>query len=95
VCPYILQGVEYPSSSTLRSFIQSQIFPSSLTRGIQVGPLSQTNSALTCSWALSGIVICRSMVDTSVVPNGEIIRILPSVTNLDVMILRNQCHEPI
>jgi uncharacterized ParB-like nuclease family protein len=35
------------------------------------------------------------MVHTPVVPDGEIIRILPSMANLDVMIFRNQRREPI
>jgi hypothetical protein len=35
------------------------------------------------------------MIDTPVIPNRQIIRILPSVTDLQVMVLNNELHKPV
>lgn len=40
------------------------------------------------------IIRRRSVVNTPVVPNRYIIRILPAMSNLQVVIFHNQLHEP-
>lgn len=35
------------------------------------------------------------MVNTSVVPNSKVIRILPTMTNLKIVVLNNQLHKPV
>ena len=34
------------------------------------------------------------MIDTPVIPNCHVIRILPAMSNLQIMIIHNQLHEP-
>ena len=41
------------------------------------------------------IIRRRSMVNTPVIPNRYVIRILPAMSDLQIMILHDQPHEPL
>lgn len=65
---------------------------------IKVRLLPQTDSPrpLPLAQTLFTDIVWRSrVIDAAIVPDGEIIDIVPSVTDLQVVILDNQADEPI
>jgi hypothetical protein len=77
-------------------------FPSPLTKIFTTRPavrvkirlLAQTHSSLTSPRALTLVVERRSVVHASVVPDGQIILVLPSLADMQIVVLNNQLDEP-
>lgn len=72
--------------------------PSALASWVKVRLLPQTDSPrpLPLAQTLLADVVWRSrVIDTTIIPNGEIVDVVPTVTDLQVMILHNQADEPV
>lgn len=81
--------------STSRSIIQPQILTPPFALRVQVRLLAQTDSPLPRPRAQPSIIKSGSMIHTSIVPNSQVVWVLPTVSNLQVMVFRDELHEPI
>ena len=70
-----------------------QILLPRLAVRVQVRLLTQTNSPLPGPRAL--IIESRRMIHAPIIPNRQIIHILPPLADLQIVILHNQLHKPV
>lgn len=72
-----------------------RLFPRHTSR-VKVRPLPQAHSAVTLPLAIVTLEVIRgrSMVHTPVIPDCEIIRVQPLVTDLQIVVIDEQSHEP-
>ena len=75
--------------------LQSQRFSASRASRIKVRLLAQRNSPLTRTLSISWQIVSRRMVYAPVVPDRQVIRIIPSKPDLQIMVFHNQLDEPI
>lgn len=78
--PHMLPSILSRSFGSLLN--QSLSSPNALW--IQIRPLAQTNSPLTSTGPI--IIICCSVIHRAIVPDGKIIRVGPSVSNLEIVV---------
>lgn len=64
-----------------------QRLPPPRTLGIQIRPLAQTHCSLARSGTQSEVVIRRGMVHAAIIPDGEIVGVLPSEAELQIVVL--------
>lgn len=64
---------------------------------VKVRPLTQTHCPGTRPLTIvaNHVVRSRRMVHRAVIPDGEVIDVLPLVTDLQVVVLDNELHEPV
>lgn len=74
----------HPPSRCRRSRLSKRL-PSSHTLRIKIRPLAQTDSSLTSTGPI--VVVSRGVIHRAVVPDRQIIRVCPSVTNLEIVVL--------
>lgn len=88
----ILPQWSYSGRLLIRAFT-TQCLLSRLATGIIVWLLSETDSPLANTVPQVKIVRSRCMVDTSVVPDGKIILILPPVPDLQIMVFYDKVYK--
>ena len=79
-------------ASNLHAF-SGESLSSSSAHGIEVRPLSQTDCSL--SLPRSFIIIRGSMVHAAIIPDRNVVRVDPSMPNLQVMVLHDELQEPV
>jgi hypothetical protein len=72
-----------------------QRLSSSRAVGIEVRSFAKTDRPLPCPRAKPVIIICRSMVNASIVPYCEIVGVLPSEPHLEIVVLGDQFNKPL
>lgn len=75
--------------------LPQQPLPPARTLGIQIRLLAQTNGPLPQPLAKPLIIIRRRMIDAAIIPDRQIILILPAQAHLQIVILHDQLHEPL
>jgi hypothetical protein len=78
------------------STLSGQRLPPRHTSWVQIRPLSQANRAVSFPLSIVTLEVIRSssVVHTPVIPDGEIVRVLPPVTDLQIVVIDEQSHEP-
>ena len=85
----------YSSSRSNSSSFPLQVLPFTLTLGIIERFLPNTHSPYAISLPLALNIVRRGMEDGAIVPDRNIIHILPLEPDLQVMIVADQSHEPL
>ena len=85
----------YSSSRSNSSSFPLQIFLLTLTLGIIERFLANTHSPYAISLPLALNIVRRGMEDGAIVPDRNIIHILPLEPDLQIMIVADQSHEPL
>lgn len=96
-CRFFFSGKLY---LTLEAGESSSPFglPPALALWVKVGLLPQADSPRPLSLTqplLADVVRSRGVIDAAVVPDGEIINVVPSVAHLQIMVLDDQLDKPV
>ena len=80
------------------SLLRPETFPPADTRGIEVRLLAQAYRPVALPLAeplLKDIIRCRGMIHAPVVPDCQVIEVVPLVPDLQIVVLHNQRHKPV
>lgn len=80
-----------------RSRLGSKSLPTTRTQGIEIRPLTQTDSAgpRALAESLVEVIRGRGMVHAAIIPDGQVVRVLPAEADLEVVVLDDELHEPV
>ena len=71
-----------------------QAFLSAHSLGVEEWNLSETHSSMSFTLGEAVVVRCRGVVRAPVIPDGEIIGVLPSKSDLQIVVFDQQSQEP-
>jgi hypothetical protein len=73
----------------------SQVLATGLAPRIEVWDLAYSNCSVTATRAESLVVTGRCVENTSVVPNSDVIRVVPLEADLKIVAIRDKIMEPL
>jgi hypothetical protein len=72
-----------------------QVFTARLAFRVEIGDLSNSNSPVATAWSKSFMVTSSRVKNTSVIPDSDIIRVIPLEADLQIMAVCDEIMEPL